>query len=228
MKCAIMQPTYLPWAGYFNLMNEVDYFVLLDDVQFNKRSWQQRNRIVLEGKEKLLTIPVKSKGKRDQLIKDVELEITGDWYKEHLLIINNAYKKYPYGEEAIKLYSNCIDPQYTLLTDVNVAFIKEMKEHLEINAKLIFSSEIPVSGKKSEYLINICNYLSVDTYISPKGSQEYIEEEGLFRKSNMKLEFQNYTPRNYIQKDVLEFLPCLSILDIVANGGLEYTKNYIK
>lgn len=228
MKCAIMQPTYLPWAGYFNLMESVDLFVLLDDVQFNKRSWQQRNRILLEGKEKILTIPVKSKGRRDQLIIDAEVDKDTNWYQNHLLTIKNAYKKHPYGEEAIDLYLSCIDPQSELLIDINRAFIQKAKTYLDINTKLIKSSQLPVYGKKSEYLINICNYLDADTYLSPQGSFEYIQEEDLFRNTSIKLEYQNYNPKSYIQKEVKEFIPYLSILDIIANIGLDCTKKYIK
>jgi len=81
MIVSIMQPTYLPWIGYFDLISKSDIFVFLDDVQFSRRSWQQRNRILLDGKETMLTIPIQNKGKREQLIKDVLVNYSFLFYK---------------------------------------------------------------------------------------------------------------------------------------------------
>ncbi len=222
-----MQPTYLPWAGYFNLMKNVDIFVLLDDVQFNRRSWQQRNRILLQGKEKILTIPVQSKGKRSQLINQVVLDTEQNWFDSHKSILETAYSKHPYGKEIIDLYSNVVNPETTLLRDVNVSFIEAIKCYLNISTELVLSSDIPVEGKKSDYLINICNYVGANNYLSPLGSYEYIEEEGLFNKTSINIEYQNYKPEEYIQKNSELYIPSLSIVDVLANIGHKETIQYI-
>ncbi|MGF9976252.1 WbqC family protein [Viridibacillus arvi] len=227
MKCAIMQPTYLPWAGYFNLMKNVDCFILLDDVQFNKRSWQQRNRILVHGKEKMLTIPVHTKGKRNQKINDVVLDDEQKWLDSHLAILKSAYSKHPFGKEIIEIYSDAVKPEFTLLKEVNMAFIEVVKSYLNISTELIFSSDLPVEGKKSEYLINICDYLGVKNYLSPLGSYDYIQEEGLFNKTLINVEYQNYNPQEYSQKYSKIFTPSLSIIDVLANIGCKETIQYI-
>lgn len=87
-----MQPTYLPWAGYFHLIGTVDKFVFLDDVQFERRSWQSRNRILLEGREHYLTVPVR-KASRSELIKNIAIDNDQEWRKRHLQLLRQAYLK---------------------------------------------------------------------------------------------------------------------------------------
>ena len=98
-KIAIMQPTYLPWSGYFGLMHYVDIFVLLDSVQFERRSWQQRNKIKTDLGEKLLTIPVIKKGKRDQLINEVLIDKNNEFNNQHINLIKQHYSKAPFFKE---------------------------------------------------------------------------------------------------------------------------------
>ncbi|MGE7842231.1 WbqC family protein [Lysinibacillus sp. NPDC093712] len=228
MKCAIMQPTYLPWSGYFNLIQNVDYFVFLNDVQFNKRSWQQRNRISLNGQEKYMTIPVHSKGKPNQLINQVEIVLEENILENHFKTLKFAYENHPYGNEVITLYEKNINLNMNLLQDINVMLIKDICEILDIKTKILFSSDIPVSGQKSMYLHNICNYLEVTEYLSPIGSKQYIEEEQILPQSNISIQYQNFEPKQYAQYLCKEFIPYLSILDVIANIGIDKTKEYIK
>lgn len=228
MKCAIMQPTYLPWAGYFNLIQNVDYFVFLNDVQFNKRSWQQRNRISLNGQEKYLTIPVQSKGKPHQLINQVEVVVEENILENHFKTLKFAYENHPFGNEVISLYEKSIKLNTSLLQDINVMLIKTVCELLDIKTEILFSSDIPVSGQKSLYLYKICDYLGVTEYLSPIGSKQYIEEEKILPQSNIIIQYQNFEPKHYSQYHCKEFIPYLSILDVIANIGVEKTKEYIK
>lgn len=227
MKCAIMQPTYLPWIGYFDLINSVDYFVFLDDVQFNKRSWQQRNRILLNGKEKLLTVPVLTKGKQQQLINEVRIDYTQNWVKDHIQTLEIAYSKHPYGSEIINLYIETVEKKPAFLSNLNKELIKEIMIRKDLQTITLSSSDIPVSGKKSEYLLNICKYLNVNTYVSAVGSREYIEEEGLFEKSEIEVIYQSFTPFTYTQKNSESFFPYLSGLDLIANVGFSETKKIL-
>lgn len=225
MKCAIMQPTYLPWAGYFSMINEVDCFVFFDDVQFARRSWQQRNRINFKNTEKWLTIPVKKTGLRNQLINQVEILDTS-WKQGHLEMLKQAYKDSNFFEEVIKLFSEgIIDMQSNKLVDYNINFIETILKYLEIETKLLRSSEISIYGKKSEYLLGICEELGASVYLSAPGSIDYIENEGYFKKSNIELsvfEFKQYPYANS------NYIPYLSILDMVANIGIKETSIYLK
>lgn len=227
MKCAIMQPTYLPWTGYFNLMISVDTFIFLDDVAFAKRSWQQRNKILLQGRENFLTVPVNTKGKQSQLICDVETDENQKWRYAHKSTLYHAYSKHPYGYEIVDLLSTILDKNIVSLAKINIEIIKAIKEKLGIKTNILLSSEIPVHGKKSEYLINLCKYIGAHQYLSALGSKEYIEQEGLFEKANIDVKYQDFLPREYPQKGTDTFIPYLSIIDTIANIGFSDTREYI-
>lgn len=228
MKCAIMQPTYLPWAGYFSLMDAVDIFVIFDDVQFSKGSWHQRNRILHNGKEQFLTIPIRKKGKSKQLIFEVEIDQTKPWKRKHLETIRQAYGKHPFSEDILPLVTTILEKEYSKLIEINVTFIQKFTEKLGLSPKILFSSELPVSGKRSEYIVNICEYLQVETYVSPPGAKEYVEEDGLFQNSSIQLKYFEYPEFLYPQKGSSDFIPQLSIVDMVANIGWDEAKKMIR
>lgn len=226
MKCAIMQPTYLPWSGYFNLIKRVDYFVMLDDVQFTKRSWQQRNRILQNGQELFLSIPVYSKGRYDQKIYEVEIDNQTKWKERHFKAIQMAYSKSPYKNQILPLLEDFYQHETKLLSDFNIKFIRQMIDFLDLDTKVVHSKDIPFFGKKSQYLLDICHYLDCDEYLSPIGSKEYIEEEKIFEDSDIKVGYQNYIPSPYTQMSN-HFVSHLSIVDVLFNIGKEQTRQYI-
>ncbi len=228
MKCAIMQPTYLPWIGYFNLIASVDIFVLLDDVQFAKRSWQQRNRILLNGTEKYLTVPVLTKGKRDQTIEEVILDNSQDWKKDHINTLNHAYVKHRYGIEMLSIISEALNKPHCSLAETNIEIITSILNQLNISKKILKSSDLPVEGKKSEYLFNICNYVEADIYLSAAGSKEYIQEEGIFDASDILVEYHSFPIKEYPQQGINSFVPYMSIVDLIANIGFKNSNVYIQ
>lgn len=226
LKCAIMQPTYLPWAGYFSMIANVDKFVFLDDVQFARRSWQQRNRINLNNKEKWLTVPVKKTGLRTQLISEVEI-VDEEFKKSHFSLLEQAYKKSIYFEEIHNIFKkSIIDNTSPFLVDLNVAFIIEVLNYLNIKTEVLYASNLSVDGKKSMHLLNICKELKADIYVSAPGSIEYIEEEGYFSNSPTLVEKFEFIPKNYM-KENNDFIPYLSIIDVIANLGREKTIEYL-
>ena len=228
MKCAIMQPTYLPWAGYFNLMNAVDLFIIYDDVQFARRSWQQRNRIVLHGKETFLSVPVITKGRRSQFISEVETDEAQSWRYDHIEKLRHAYKKHKYGKEMLQvLEASLNNNSINNLIDINMSVILSIKNTLGISTPIMRSSNIPVQGKKSEYLYNLCEYVKASEYISPIGSKDYIEEEGIFLNSNIEVKYQNFVPNMYPQKGIESFIPFMSIVDVIANIGFDDAYSYV-
>ncbi|MFJ8261825.1 WbqC family protein [Rummeliibacillus sp. NPDC094406] len=227
LKCAIMQPTYLPWAGYFSMISNVDKFVFFDDVQFARRSWQQRNRIILNKQEKWLTVPVEKKGKRDQLILEVEV-LNDGWRNSHSELLKQAYQKHPYFRDVQQIFEESVlNNSSDLLCDINIQFISTVMRYLEIDTEILYSSQLQSTGKKSEYLLKICEEIDADTYVSAPGSLEYITEEGYF-SSSIKVEKFDFVPKKYNQKCTENFIPYLSILDVIANLGRDGTKEYLK
>jgi len=227
MKCAIMQPTYLPWAGYFNLASQVDCFVFLDDVQFEKRSWQSRNRVLNNGQINWLTVPVKYVS-QNQLINTVEVVDEENWRKKHIRLLEHGYAKHPYKCEMLKVMEILDDCSLTYLQEINISLIRMLSERLGVVPYFVRASDLMIGGKRSEHLYRICEKLGCNEYLSPAGSFDYLIEEGIFANGSIKLKFQNYTPGQYVQPRTKEFVSHLSIIDIVANIGWEAAAEYIR
>ena len=227
MTVSIMQPTFLPWTGYFNLMANSDIFVFLDDVQFEKQSWQQRNRIIQNKNECMLSLPVLTKGKHDQLIADVILDDKHNWREKQLKTIQNAYSKHLFGNLILDIFEKYITKGSSKLCELNTAFIIKIKEMLNLKTNIIFSSNLKAEGKRSNKIYNICKMLGATQYLSPVGSKEYIEEDKVFDHNNLPVIYQNYIPVPYPQKDIQNFIPYMSIVDLLANVGPDNAIKYI-
>jgi hypothetical protein len=227
MKIAIMQPTYIPWLGYFELIHSVDTFVFLDDVQFEKSSWQQRNRILINGDYLFLTIPVLSKNNRFANIFEMEIDNRRDWSKKHIVSIEQAYAKCPFKLDILNIIVEILKSSTLKLIDINIPIIKIISEELGYRTKFILSSELKTTGKRSDKLLNILRLLNSNNYLSPAGSKEYIENEGILESAGINVEYQNYIPKAYPQRNKGEFVPFLSIVDLIANVGFGEAGKYI-
>ena len=223
---AIMQPTYLPWIGYFDLIDQTDVFVFLDSVQFDKRSWQQRNRIKTSNGELTLTVPVLSKGKREQRICEVEFDPTQNFREKHLRAIEHNYSKASHFQQYINGFSKLYAQDYKNLAHLNITLIKWFTQKLGLQVEFSHSSSLKTSGKKVELLVDICKKLNADHYLSPLGSKEYIEENNLFSNNGINLSYQNFKHPQYNQLWG-EFIPYLSIIDLFFNEG-EKSLNIIR
>ena len=219
MKTAsIMQPTYLPWLGYFDLTNRSDIFVFLDTVQLDKRSWQQRNRIKTPNSEIMLTVPVLTKGRFNQEIRDVEIDVSQRFEKKHFNSIQLNYKNSKYYKLYIGELEEIFISKTSRLANLNIKLIKWLSSKIGIKTKFISSSELDVSGSKTELLINICKKINANHYLSPIGSKSYIEKNNLFTNSGIQLSYQNYQHPTYNQL-FGDFIPYLSVIDLLFNEG---------
>ena len=176
MKVSILQPSFLPWLGYFRIIQKSDIVVFLDDVQFDKRSWQQKNMIKTANGPLSLTIPVLSKNKFDQKINQVLIDYKSNFIKKHLTTIEQNYKKTQY----FNLYFNLIEKIYNQkpkhLLDLNVKFILFFIETIfKVKKKYYFSSDLNLKTKKSQLILDICIKLNSDHYICANGSKNYLD-----------------------------------------------------
>jgi hypothetical protein len=177
MKIAISQPAYLPWLGYFDLIDQVNTFVLLDDVQFEKQSWQQRNRIKTPTGLQWLTVPVLFSGRFGQLINQVEIRDL-EFSRNHLRAIELNYRRAPFFDQYFEGLSSLLDcAQRALLVDLNVRLIEWFMNTLGIQTRLVLSSALGQPGKRTERLANICGSLGATRYLSPLGSAAYLLSE---------------------------------------------------
>jgi hypothetical protein len=217
VKIAISQPTYLPWSGYFDLIDQVDVFVLLDNVQFEKQSWQQRNRIKTPAGLQWLTVPVMFRGRLGQLIKDVEIRDTEFW-RTHLRAIELNYRRSRFFDQYFEEFrSRLICTPGTLLVDLNRRLLEWFMSVLGIHTRLVSSTQLQQSGKRTELLANICTSLGANRYVSPLGSAAYLlEEANLMNEKGIEVVFQHYEHPQYGQL-FPPFQPYASVLDLIFN-----------
>lgn len=214
-----MQPTYLPWIGYFKLMSIVDIFVFLDDVQFDKRSWQQRNKISsINSDSQFLTMPAISKGLYDQKLNEVKISEPIINAQKHLKIIYYEYSKSPYFKEYYRDIEKIYIKHYKYLCELNIKLIEYLKLIFSIDTKIIKSSSLNVLKYKDEKLLNICEILNASNYISPKGSLNYLKDSQCFKKSNINVKIFDYEPKIYKNFRNHSY-SYLSAIDVLFNFG---------
>ncbi|MGX6647211.1 WbqC family protein [Maricaulaceae bacterium MS644] len=214
---AIMQPTFLPWAGYFALMDRVDRFVLLDDVQFDKRSWQQRNRIKTAGGPLWLTAPVLTKGLRDQTIAQARLNPDSDFAATALKTIDHAYKKAPHYAPVMERIAPAFEQADKGLCALNIALIEALAGLMGLNADLVTSSATPVTSVKAQRLADLCSAHGAARYLSPPGSKDYLEDDPALAEAGVELFYFTYEHPVWPQLHG-EFEPYMSTLDLVMNA----------
>jgi hypothetical protein len=220
MKIAIAQPTYLPWLGYFDLIDQVDVFVLLDSVQFEKQSWQQRNRVKTPAGLQWLTVPVRIKGRSAQLIKDVEIA-EPDFYIKHLNLVREHYRTAVHFENILAPLSVILKElaQNGNLAAMNIRLIEWFATMLRIRTPLVRSSTLGVQGKRSWLNLAICEALGATEYYSAIGSADYLLQEiGIFRDRGVEVHFHNFQHPEYKQL-FPPFCSHASVLDLLLNEG---------
>ena len=228
--CAIMQPTYLPWLGYFDLLDQVDVFVFLDDVKLEKQSWQVRNRIKSANKEQMLTIPALSVNGMNTMINVAKVDDRSNWRKKHVKTVEQSYAKAPFKEEIVSEYITMLSEQSNFLADITIAVTKGISDKLGIDTCMLKSSNLKESDRyKDDRIVEICTELDCSRYISPVGAKEYINRKqvgGAFADSNIELRYMNYTHPTYRQLGD-SFVSYLSILDLLFNHGFRDRKSVV-
>lgn len=217
-RVAIMQPTYLPWIGYFGLMDQVDEFVFLDSVQFAKRSWQQRNQIKTPNGPAWLSIPVQSKGARGQKIYQVPLIKDGTFPAKHIRSIEMAYSKSAYYSEYADDLFGLMLQNVDCLSDMTITLILWFKKCLGITTPCIKATELNSVGTKADLLSDLCHQVHGEHYISPLGSKDYMEQSDAFDKKGIEVSYFHYAHPEYAQQGV-DFVPYMSVIDLLFNAG---------
>ena len=227
MIAAISQPSFIPYGGYFSLISNVDRFILLDDVQFDKRSWQQRNYINISGEPKLLTIPVISKGKLNQKINEVQIDYENlDLYKIFKKIEFN-YKKEVFFEEFFIILKSIFLKKQKFLSELNINIIEAICLYLGIKTKKYLSSDFKNKNgyKKIDLLKYLLNQIKCDQYVTTIGSKDYLGEISSFPDTKININYFTYNDKNKFQDKKNNFA-FLSIIDLIFKHGKE-TKNII-
>jgi WbqC-like protein family len=220
LRIAIAQPTYLPWLGYFDLLDQVDRFVLLDSVQFERQSWQQRNRIKTPQGLAWLTIPVVFRGKLNQNIADVNIRVP-DFWRDHLRAIELNYRRAPFFERYYDEFRQRIEISVSSLSlsELTISLLHWLAEIIGITTPMVRSSQLPVHGKRTGLLAEICLSLGASAYLSPLGSSEYLLDElPTLTGRGINVAFHHYEHPVYRQL-FPPFQPYACILDLLFNEG---------
>jgi len=225
-KTAIIQSNYIPWKGYFDIINMVDEFIIYDDVQYTRRDWRNRNVIKSVNGVQWLTIPVEVKGKYLQPIKDT-LVSDENWNKKHWSTIIHNYSEAPFFKEYRSIFEKIYLTISTKnLSEINYKFIKCICEILEIETEITWSMDYQLENlDSSEKLISLCKQSNANSYLSGPTAKNYINEE-LFKSSGINIEWMDY--KNYEEYSQLypPFRHDVSIIDLIFNTGSN-AKSYL-
>lgn len=227
-RLAIMQPYFLPYIGYFQLVAAVDTFVIYDDVNFIKKGWIHRNNILVNGQASLFTIPL-SKISQNKLINEVALsEEWAEWVKKILKTVEQSYKKAPHFEEVFELLQIILETPTTQISELATASIQHVCDYLRINTKIISTSSQYNNKqlKAQERILDICLQEKAHHYINPTGGKELYDKE-LFAENGILLNFIESKRVTYPQFKN-DFVPWLSVLDVLMFNSKEQTNQLLK
>jgi hypothetical protein len=217
------QPNYLPWAGFFSKIILSEKFVILDEVQYSKNSWINRNLLQNKLKPYYITVPVKNHSTNKKKINEVEID-SDAWKKKHLNSIYFSYKKSEYFKKYYPQLENEILKKSQNLCDLNLRLIYLICKFLNINEKkILLQSDLKTSQKKLDLIIEICKKLDCDGFFFGELGKNYCDEEKL-KKENITPIFQKFILKKYSKIDTNKLN--LSILDLIFNCG-ENSKNTI-
>ena len=214
MKLGIMQPYFMPYLGYWQLMSAVDVFVIYDDGHYRPRGWINRNRVLINGKPSYITVPL-SNASPNVLIKDVSVSQETQFKDKIIKTLECSYSRADHFRDTMDLIEPTVRSDESNLVTYLMKGINEIKSYLGIDTKIVFSSEIPKRNDMGvvEKIIDICNYFGADKYYNAIGGRElYFQED--FENENIELSFLKMGDIVYSQP-CKEFVPQLSIIDIL-------------
>lgn len=225
-KVGILQSNYIPWKGYFDLINIVDEFILYDDMQYTRRDWRNRNKIKTPNGSQWLTIPVSVKGKYSQSIKDTKIN-DNSWVQKHWSTIKQNYSKAKYFKDYKDVFEELyLNSKEDSLSLINYKFIIAINTILDINTKILWSSDFDLADGKTERLLGICKDCKATEYISGPAAQGYLDEE-LFGKENIKVSWMDYSNYPEYPQVYPPFEHAVTVLDLIFNEGPN-AKKYMK
>ncbi|MCO5947235.1 WbqC family protein [Mucilaginibacter flavidus] len=228
MEVAIMQPYIFPYIGYFQLINAVDIFIVYDNIKFTKKGWINRNRILVNGKDDYITLPLK----KDSDFLNIDQRYLADNFDEErnklLRRIKDAYQKAPYFIEAYTLVEKTINYEEDNLFKFIYNSLTEICKYLDIKTKFIISSTLPIDHelKSEDKVIALCKAVSAIGYLNPIGGVELYSKER-FINNGIQLNFLKSATIEYSQFKN-EFIPWLSIIDLMMFNSKDKMREFLQ
>lgn len=225
----IAQPTYLPWTGYFEQISKADVFVVLDNVQFERQSWQCRNRLRgANGEPFWLSVPVAAHP-LGTLIRDARIARgKPKWRDKHLKSVSASLGRAPFFAEIYPLLESWLSHDFELLADLNVDGLRRFAESLGLTPEWKIASHLPVTGAKGDLVLNICRHLGATVYCAAAGSRGYLEPMiPQFEDARIEIVFQDWVHPTYPQRGD-GFTSHLSVVDALMNVGPAAVRDMVK
>ena len=224
MLVGIIQSNYIPWRGYFDFINEVDTFVIHDDILFT-RDWRNRNYINVRGRREWLTVPVNFRYSEGHTIEQTRICYSSNWAAKHLRRISEAYRLAPFFNIYFPELQEILSQRYYSISELNVALIRWVMAKLSITTRLVMSRELGPAGCKTERLLIMLKKLGATHYLSGPAADDYLDKEQ-FRAAGIGLSYKQYKYPEYVQTTE-GFLDNVSILDVLFHCGPS-ANEYIK
>ena len=220
----IHQPETYPWLGFFNKMMQADEYIILDNVQFRKNYFQNRNQFLTKQGSVYLSIPVDAKS--NKIIKDIKIRYTEKWQLKHLNTIKQSYSKSKYFKEHIAFFEELYSTNFEYLIDFNLYIIDYIRGLFDISTPIVRASSLTSTGSSTELLLNICKERKAKTYLSGRDGRNYLETS-LFDLANIDIVYHDFTHPSYEQFNSNEFVPYINTFDLLFNYSTEESKNLI-
>jgi hypothetical protein len=224
-----MQPAFLPWQGYFGLVAAADVFVVLDDFQFQRHSFHQRNRLRLaDGTETWISVPVAHPRDGDfPTLAEAAPLVDAKWRRRLKTTLDQSYGRTPHHETLRDPIDEWIDAHWTSVADMNIAFIQLVARMLEFEPLWRRSSDVGSTGERSARVLDLLRRTGAGTYLCARGSFDYMVEDGLFPVDDVDVAFQEFEPQPYPQRRSDDFVSHLSVLDALFEVGPAETRRLV-
>jgi hypothetical protein len=215
MLIAIHQPQYLPWLGYIDKIDKADVFVILDNVQYKKNEWQNRNRIKTAQGCQWMTVPVLYRF--PEKINEVRINNKENWSRKHLQALITNYSNSTFFDNYRSFFDDIFSHNWNRLVDINIEIIKFLISTLDLKTKLVIASDLKLREEPTERLVDICKILDGNKYLAGKDGNKYMNLE-LFEEEGIEVIFQDFKHPVY-QQLFGDFEPYMSAIDLLFNYG---------
>ena len=217
MRLVIHQPNFLPYVGFFHKLSLADTFVMMDNTQYDKK-FTNRNKIKIPDGWSWLTVPI-NKEHKFLPNKLVEINNMENWKEMHWKKITRSYTNSKFFKKNYNsFFEEVYSKEWKFLFELNSELLRQIIDWLGLKIQIIKESELNINGNSTERLVNVCKELGAETYVSGVGGKEYMNEK-LFQKNNIKIEYQKFQCPTYTQIFSGDFIPTLSIIDLLFNNG---------
>ena len=221
MLVAIHQPHYIPWLGYLHRISQVDLFIVLDHVQFERRNYQNRSQIRNDGEARWLTVPVVQRSQKERILeKEVDnSDIGRPWGRNHFATLRHAYRAAGFFSTYAAELKSIYDRRWERLVDLDAAMLQFLLEAFDIRTRIVRSSDLEVEGAKGDLILGLCRAVKADALmVGFGGSREYLDT-ARFAEHGIQIRHHQFTHPVYPQCGAEPFIAGLAGLDLLFNAG---------